>query len=287
MRLSIALGRLRSERTYLLHTISRHEQSLWCRHVEPLPQCDFQLLSEDHAATLDFMSVLNDAPTGYIFEIGLDYPRELHDSHNFYPLCPENTIVNPEKLSTYSKSLAKKLGYMSVSAGKLVANLNGKVRYSVHYRNFKLYVRLRMKVTKVHRAISFTQSACLKTYIDFNTEKRKEFKMTSKRTFFKFFNNSVFGKTIENVRKRQKVELVTNRRWFRNLVAKLNFQSFKIFTDDLVAVHVKHINIKFFKPTFAGMTVLDIYKLFMFQFHYDYILPKYDNHAKLLMTDER
>ena len=252
---------------------------------EPLPRCDFKLLSKDEASSLDFMSIPDDAPTGYIFEVDLDYPWELHDSHNSYPLCPENTTVNPEQLSSYSTSLAEKLGYTPVSSRKLVANLNGKYRYSVHYRNLKLYVRLGMKVISIHRAISFTQSAWLKTYIDFNTEKRKESKNDFEKNFFKLLNNSVFGKTIENMRKRQKVDLITNRRQFRNLVTKPNFQSFKIFTDDLVAVHMKHTKIKLYKPTYAGMTVLDISKLLMFQFHYVYILPKYGNRVKLLMTD--
>ena len=252
---------------------------------EPLPRCDFKLLSKDEASSIDFMSISDDAPTGYIFEVDLDYPWELHDAHDSYPLCPENTTVNPDQLSSYSTSLAEKLGYTPVISRKLVTNLNGKTKYSVHYRNLKLYVRLGMKVTKIHRAISFTQSPWLKTYIDFNTEKRKQSRNDFEKNFFKLLNNSVFGKTIENMRKRQKVELTTNRRQFRNLVAKPNFQSFKIFTEDLVAVHMKQVKIKLYKPTYAGMTVLDVSKLLMFQFHYDYILPKYDTRAKLLMTD--
>ena len=252
---------------------------------EPLPRCDFKLLTEDEASSIDFMSIPDDAPTGYIFEVDLDYPWELHDSHNSYPLCPENTTVNPEQLSSYSTSLAEKLGYTPVSSRKLVANLNGKYRYSVHYRNLKLYVRLGMKMTRIHRAISFTQSPWLKTYIDFNTKKRKESKNDFEKNFFKLLNNSVFGKTIENMRKRQKVELVTNRLQLRNLVAKPNFRSFKIFTEDLVAVHMNQVKIKLYKPTYAGMTVLDVSKLLMFQFHYDYVLPKYGIRAKLLMTD--
>ena len=110
------------------------------------------------------------------------------------------------------------------------------------YRNLKLYVRLGMKVMKVHPAISFTQSVRLKTYIDFSTEKQKKSKNDLEKNFFKLLNNSIFNKTIVNMTKRQKVELVTNRRQFRNLVAKPNFQSLKIFTENLVAVHIKSKN---------------------------------------------
>ena len=76
-----------------------------------------------------------------------------------------------------------------------------------------------------------------------------------------------------------------NRRQMRNLVAKPNFRIFKIFTEDLVAVHMNKVKIKLYKPTYAGMMVLDVSKLLVFQFHYDYVLPKYGKRAKLLMND--
>ena len=62
---------------------------------EQLPRCNFKLLTEDEASSIDFISIPDDSPAGYIFEVDLDYPWELHDSHDSYPLCPENTTVNP------------------------------------------------------------------------------------------------------------------------------------------------------------------------------------------------
>ena len=124
-----------------------------------------------------------------------------------------------------------------------------------------------MKVIKIHRAISFTQSAWLKAHINYNIERGKVSKNDFEKNFFKLKNNSVFGKIIKNVMEWQKVELVTNRKQFRNLIAKPNFQSFKIFTEDLVAVHMKSMKIKLYKPMYASMSILDIRKIFMFQFH--------------------
>ena len=91
---------------------------------------------------------------------------------------------------------------------KLIPNLYNKINYVVHYRNLKLYLRLGMKLLKFHRGIEFTQSAWLKQYITHNTENQKQAKNAFEKGFFKLMNNAVFGKTMENLRKRMDVELV-------------------------------------------------------------------------------
>jgi hypothetical protein len=155
----------------------------------------------------------------------------------------------------------------------------------LHYRNLKLYVNLGIKVSKIHRIISFTQSRWLKPYIDFNTEKRKAAKNEFEKNFYKLMNNSVFGKTMENIRKHQDVQLVNNTRKLRRLSSKPNFKSFKIFTDQLAAVHMSKQEIILKKPTYVGMSILDISKVFMYEFHYNHIRAEYGDRATLLMTD--
>jgi hypothetical protein len=253
--------------------------------IQPLPEKHFDFLPEETLVDFDFMSVPDDADTGFILEVDLEYPSHLHDSHNDYPLCPQNIIIENEDLSPYTKTLAEKLNVSAASSKKLVCNLKNKTKYSIHYRNLKLYVNLGIKVTKVHRIISFTQSRWLKPYIDFNTEKRKVAKNDFEKNFYKLMNNSVFGKTMENIRKHQDVQLVSNTKKLQRLTAKPNFKSFKTFSDQLAAVHMSKQEILLNKPTYVGMSILDISKVFMYDFHYNHIKTTYGNRATLLMTD--
>ena len=253
--------------------------------IEPPPEKEFDFLLDEQIASFDLMSVPDDGPIGYILEVDIDYPSELHDTHNDYPLCPVSQVINIKDLSPYTISLANKLGIKPTGYKKLIANLQPKERYSVHYRTLKLYVKLGMKITKIHRIISFTQSRWLKKYIDFNTEQRKNAKNEFEKNFFKLMNNSVFGKTMENIRKHQRVELVPDGHRFKRLACKPNFKSFKIFSSDLVAVHMTKTVIKLTKPTYVGLSILDLSKSFMFAFHYENIVKKYGERSKLLMTD--
>jgi hypothetical protein len=255
--------------------------------VESLPEKDFRFESDDATASFDFESVPDDGTIGHILEVDLDYPNELHDKHSDYPLCPESLTVTAEELSPYTKSLMNKLAIKGPTKNcrKLISNLGGKRRYVLHYRNLKQYVKLGMVVTKIHRVLTFRQSKWLKPYIDFNTEQRKKAVNEFEKNFFKLMNNSVFGKTIENVRKRQDVKLVTDGRKLKRLTSRPCFKSFKIFNKDLMAVHSNKTEIKLEKPTYVGLSILDLSKLFMFSFHYEYIVPKYEKRAKLLMTD--
>ena len=142
-----------------------------------------------------------------------------------------------------------------------------------------------MKVTKVDRALKFKQSPWLKQYIDFNTNKRKEAKTSFEKDFFKLMNNSIFGKTMENLRKRVDVRLVTDVDQFTRLTSKPTFVSSKIFYKNLVAVHKIKDTLKLNRPAYVGMCTLDLSKTLMYDFHYNYIKKEYGSRAKLLFTD--
>ena len=138
---------------------------------KPLPTKGFKWMSE--AELQDWKN------HPCILEVDLEYPNELHDDHNEYPLAPERIIVGKVE--------------------KLIPNLNNKTRYVTHYENLKQYESLGLKITKVHRGIKFEESAWLKTYIDLNTSLRAKAKNDFEKDFFKLMNNSVFGKTMENI----------------------------------------------------------------------------------------
>jgi len=124
---------------------------------------------------------------GYILEVDLEYPKELHDLHNDYPLAPERITVNKVE--------------------KLIPNLEDKKKYILHYKNLKQYLDLDLKLTKIHRGISFNEKAWMKPYIDLNTKLRTEYTNGYEKDFFKLMNNSVFGKTMENICNRVDIRL--------------------------------------------------------------------------------
>ena len=142
-----------------------------------------------------------------------------------------------------------------------------------------------MKLTRIYRGIKFVESEWLKPYIDMNTNLRAQAKNNFEKDFFKLMNNSVFGKTMENIRNRIDVKLINNKEQARKLVAKPNFKHCKIFSKDLVAIHMKKKSLVMNKPVYLGMCILDLSKTIMYEFHYNYIKSKYGDKAKLLFTD--
>ena len=118
-----------------------------------------------------------------------------------------------------------------------------------------------------------------------NTERRKHARNSFEKDFYKLMNNSIFGKTMENVRGRKNIELVHTERRMKKISAKPNFTSFTIFNKDLVAAHCSKSTILLNKPIFVGFAILDLSKLLMYNFHYGYIKKKYGSDAELCFTD--
>ena len=218
----------------------------------------------------------------------MEYSKELHDLHNDYPLAPEKITIKKDMISpysTYSKQIMEKYNISIGQVPKLIPTLSEKNNYVLHYRNLQLYTDLGLKIKKVHRVLQFDQSTWLKKYIDFNTQKRAQAKNSFEKDFFKLMNNSVYGKTCENVRKRVDVRLVTNKDQLLKLTSKPTYVSSKIFNENLVAVHKIKETIKLNRPSYVGMCILDLSKVLMYDFHYNFIKNKYGNKAKLLFTD--
>ena len=156
----------------------------------------------------DLNSISENSPIGYILEIDLEYPKELHDSHNDYPLCPEKIEVSNDMLSKYSKDIADWYEIKVGGIKKLIPNLKDTVKYVVHYKNLKYYLLLGMTLVKIHRILSFKQSDLLKKYVDFNTKKRQKSGDEFNKNLYKLLNNCIYGKSIENIRKRINVKLI-------------------------------------------------------------------------------
>ena len=250
-----------------------------------LPTGGFKWLTEKQINKIDLTQYNEASEKGLILEVDLEYPKELHDLHNDYPLVPEKVKVTDSMLSGYCKKIQNKFKISTGLVHKLIPTLCDKQKYVLHYRNLQLYLDLGLKLKKVHRILEFDQSPWLKLYIDFNTQKRTQAKNAFEKDFFKLMNNSVFGKTMENIRKRVDVRLITDVQKLKKMASRPTYVSCKIFNENLVAIHKIKQTLTLNRPAYVGMCILDLSKTLMYDFHYNYIKEKYGDKARLLFTD--
>ena len=251
--------------------------------VQKLPTGEFKWGNTD----IDYVKQFEGGgETGCYVECDLKYPEELHDLHNNYPLAPESRVILKSELSPYQLNQLEthKEGH-NEKLKKLVPNLYDKKNYICHIKNLQYYLSKGLILTKVHRVLEFKQSNWLKKYIDFNTNERAKSKNDFEKDMFKLMNNAVFGKTMEDMRGRVDIQLISDEKQYKKIVCKPQFMQQKIYSENLVAVKQVKKTITLNKPIYIGVAVLDLSKLHMYQFHYDYIKPKYGDKATLLFTD--
>lgn len=233
-----------------------------------LPINNFEWLND---LDLNVMNIADDSDIGYILEVDLvDYPDHLHDAHSDLPYCPEN---KPPPGKTHSKP---------------IAILDKKERYIIHYRNLKQCIKAGIVLKKIHRIVQFRQTPWLKSYIDLNTKMRTIAANDFEKNLYKLMVCAIFGKTMENVRKYSIVKLVT--RWdrysgARKYISQPNFKNLVILDENIVLIELNKTKILFNKPISVGMAILDISKLYLYNFHFDYMKKELKNNCKLLYTD--
>ena len=166
----------------------------------------------------------------YILELDVEYPKSLNDLHSDLSFLPEQRRIN--------------------KCSKLLCNLYDKINYVVHVRSLKQTLDHGLILKKVHKVIQFNQEACLKEYIDMNTELRKQAKNNLEKDFFKLMNNSVFGKTMENVRKDRDIKLETTDKRRNQVVSEPNYCRTKLFSEKVVAIEMRKTKVKLNKPIF-------------------------------------
>ena len=222
-----------------------------------------------------------------IYEVDLEYPEELHDDHSDYPLAPEKLKIKKDMYSIYQLELAEKIGNNLTEYEKLVPNLMNKEKYVIHGQLLKLYMELGLKLKRVYRVIQFNQSAWLEPFIRQNTDLRKKSKSEFEKCLYKLMNNAIYGKTMENVRERIRVELVhgSNETKIQKLVNSPCFDYARPFENDVIAFHMFKTTVKLYKPIYIGQAILDISKHLMYNFWYNHIKKNYGNKAQLLYTD--
>ena len=183
---------------------------------------------------------------GYILEVDVKYPKRLHELHSDLPFLSERMEVNKCK--------------------KLVCNLFNKKKYVAHINTLKQALNHGLEFKKIHRVIEFNQEAWLKSYIDMNTELRKLAKNDFEKDLFKLMNNSVFGKTMENIRKHRDMKLVTTDKKRSKFVSEPNYHTINLISEDLSIIEMKITKVKMNKPIYLGLSILEISKTLMYEF---------------------
>lgn len=245
--------------------------------MQKMPISDFSFLSIEEVNKFNVLNVTDDSEYGYILEVDLLYPENLHKSHSDLPFAPEKFIPPGGKTK------------------KLIASLYNKFNYVIHYVYLKECLKNGLVLSKIHRILRFRQESYLKNYIELNTRLRQASKSIFEKDFFKLLNNAIFGKTIENRRKQVDVKLITTWRDMNNktnkkngaekLIAKPNLHSISIFSKNFVAVQLKKEKVVLDRPIYIGFSVLEYAKQHLYRFHYDFIKTEYNSKAKLCYTD--
>ena len=235
---------------------------------QKLPVKNFKWIKEDDILKFYEAFMKNydeDSDQGYVLEVDVKYPETIRMLHSGLAFLPERMKIN--------------------KCTKLTCTIQNKENYIIHIRALKQAINHGLKLKKAHKVIEFDQEAWLKSYIDMNTDLRKQAKNDFEKDFFKLMNNSVFGKTMENVRNHRdtKIETMDKRRSI--LASEPTYHSTKYISRDLLIMEMKRTEVKMNKPIYLGQAILDLIKTLMYEFWYDYIKPKYGDKARLCYID--
>ena len=248
---------------------------------KPLPHSKFNWLDEtelQHFSNPSNITALaDDGDWGYYFEVDLIYPNNIKTKTSDFPLAPESGEVTLEMFSNFMKEFHKdlqKCGQPKFKpCRKLLLTQFDKEKYLVHFAILKFYLNMGMILTKVHRVIKFRQKPFFKLYIDTNSQKRAASKNSFEKDYYKYKNNSLFGKTMEDVRKRMDYKLVNNINKIDKLVSSPLFLDRDIIDEDIVGVKMFKSELELCKPIYIGQAVLDYSKLEMYTLFYKILKP--------------
>ena len=249
----------------------------------PLPIGNFRWCED--IENLNIMELDPDGDTCYILEVDLNYPENLHVSHSDYPLAVERKVVLESQLSDFNRSFLEKMNKKFLPTTKLCPDLTNKVKYVLSLRNLQLCISEGLVLERIHKVLMADQTCFLKPYIEFNSKKRLESKSKFSSDFFKLCNNAIYGKCIEDIRKRTNVSLVKGKRKAQKIIAKPQYQGFRVLDAEVTMVQtlkkVVHLN----KPIACGFIVLENAKCIMGEFWYKVLKPRYGENLKLILSD--
>ena len=256
--------------------------------TKKLPFARFRFIPPTKETLKEILATPHNSKYGYILQVDLEYDKALHDTHQDYPLAPEKKSIKYNDLSDYAKYVYNKHRCdCTIGSEKLMCTLENKAKYVLHCDLLRLYVKLGMKVTRVHKILSFEQSQWMKSYVDYNVEQRKNATNEFHSQLFKLSVNSLFGKTLQNPRRYRNIRIEKCAKSVEKLISRSIFAGLTVFEKDFLAVECTQSQIVMDKPLYVGFTVLDYSKAIMYSF-YHVFLKKYfttDFKVRLLYTD--
>ena len=261
---------------------------------QALPEKDFAWVADHKLGNLPCENVEQNDKKGYTLEVDMYLPREHHRALVDFPPLAERRLIPEKELSPYDAHMIKRAdGWDKFQVDKdrkdlLINHLKPVERYVVSHYMLQLLMQLGYKVTKVHRAVSYTQRAWMKPYIDFNTEMRRKAKNAGDELmadFFKLCNVSNFGKTIENVRNYGSSKFAYNQKSCFKLFTSPAYKSSTHINENLCLVHLHKQKIELNKPIYVGQTILDISKMYMADFYHNKLKKFYGDRVRLMYSD--
>ena len=264
-----------------IHLTYNDENNLYgsslCR---PLPHSEFTWLDQadlEHFSSdpSEILKLEDEAEYGYLFEVDLNYPSEIHAATADFPLAPEGAYIEADMFSPFMKSMyddmcvARGCNKKYVPYRKLLLTQYEKQYYVCHYSILKFYLTMGMRLVRVRSAIRFRQKRFVEPYINYNSTRRAAARNAFEKDYYKLKNNSFFGKTMEDVRHRINYKLVTKWETMKRLSSSPLFVDTDIFSENVVGVHMFKSKVVLDKPVYIGQAVLDYSKLEMYNLYYN------------------
>ena len=226
---------------------------------------------------------------GCVLEVEVEYPKELRELHNDYLLPPDKIEIKRGMFSNYQLNVFNIYNIPIGNVKKLGPNFFDKEKYVIYYENLQLYLRLELKLKKLLwiriQSISVAKALCWIKHKERIQADKKWWERWKSLVKINEHMNFIYGKTMENVRNRINVKLVSKKKDYLNWRSKPSYISHKRFDNSLVAMGKNKCSEALNKPTFNRMWILELNKVLIYEFHYGYIKNKYDNNSRLLFTD--
>ena len=244
----------------------------------------YEIIGKVELSIEELMSTDDIGDIGYTVCCDLSFPKETHDKFNGFAPAPVKRCIDEDELSKFQKKILKDQDIKFHKSEKVILDLHDKKDYKIDFRLLKLYQSLGVKIDKIHYAYKYKMDYIIKEYINMNTAERTKGKSKFEKDFYKLCNNAIYGKMLQDITKQTDVKITRDNnkamKWF-------GYPQFKdaTFTNGMYQIKCDKKEVLYNRATYIGSTILDLSKLLMYDFHYNYMKKKYKENVELIYTD--